>query len=249
MKGYIYKITNTVNKKVYIGQTIISIKRRWKRHIASSKNENTPDYDVKFHRALRKYGEDAFIVEELTFVEAKSKEELIKSLDVLEITYIEECDSYNNGYNSTRGGHAPLLGKTGKENSKSIKILQYTTDGEFVREWDSIADACREYNCQDTCIIHCCKGLRNMKTVCGYVWRYKDDPQNLPVKQVSIGKAKIILQYDLDGNFIREWSSMAEIKRTLNVHIGHIPDVCKGRRNQALGFIWKYKYPDDLIEE
>ena len=50
---------------------------------------------------------------------------------------------------------------------------------------------------------------------------------------------KAILQYDLEGNFIREWSSIVEVIRTLN--ISNITTCLKGKQNQAGGFVWRYK--------
>lgn len=239
-KGYIYKVTNTINKKIYIGQTMISIRVRWNRHKNHAIKPNRNDYNVKFHRAIRKYGAENFLVEQLETFEAETKEELLILLNESEIKYIKQYNSFYNGYNSTLGG-SKGGGLRGKLNSQSIKIKQYTEDGEFLKEWDSIADAARYYNTFDTCIIDCLKG--HNKSSAGYVWRYSNDPNNLPIGQIETRKRKIILQYDLNGNFIKEWPSMAEIKRTLGFHPGHIPDVCKGRRNQAFGFIWKYKYP------
>ena len=49
---------------------------------------------------------------------------------------------------------------------------------------------------------------------------------------------KPILQYDLDGNFIREWSCASDVGR--EVH-GHICDCLKGRRKTAYGYKWIYK--------
>jgi hypothetical protein len=49
-------------------------------------------------------------------------------------------------------------------------------------------------------------------------------------------------QYDLEGNFIKEWGSIADIVRYLNISGGScISQVCKGRARQAHGFIWRYK--------
>lgn len=51
--------------------------------------------------------------------------------------------------------------------------------------------------------------------------------------------SKTICQFDLNGNFIREWSSIAEAQRELN--IGNISYACSGRYKKAGGYIWKYK--------
>lgn len=64
--------------------------------------------------------------------------------------------------------------------------------------------------------------------------------------------SKVVLQYDLNGNFIKEWPSTMEIERQLGFANTHISNCCKGGyfnndRNkwvnvsQAYGYIWKYK--------
>ena len=49
---------------------------------------------------------------------------------------------------------------------------------------------------------------------------------------------KPILQYDLDGNFIREWGSATDVGKEVN---GNIVNCLKGRYKTAYGYIWKYK--------
>ena len=55
--------------------------------------------------------------------------------------------------------------------------------------------------------------------------------------------SKPVLQYDMSMNFIKEWSSMMEVQRTLGVNVGCIWCVCNQKRNAktAGGFIWRYK--------
>lgn len=90
MKGFIYKITNKVNGKSYIGQTRYTVEFRWKQH--QHKVDNT-----YFHNAINKYGADNFTVE--TLEECKYED-----LDSREIFYIAKYDTFNNGYNLTIGG-------------------------------------------------------------------------------------------------------------------------------------------------
>lgn len=49
---------------------------------------------------------------------------------------------------------------------------------------------------------------------------------------------KPILQFDLDGNFIREWECTSDVGREVS---GNICDCLKGRHKTACGYIWKYK--------
>lgn len=56
-------------------------------------------------------------------------------------------------------------------------------------------------------------------------------------------KAKVVKQYDLDGNFIKEWVSINEAMNQTNIK--HIWDCCKGKRKTAGSYIWRYD--DGLI--
>jgi len=47
-----------------------------------------------------------------------------------------------------------------------------------------------------------------------------------------------ILQYDLNGIFIKRWDSLTQAKNTLNIH--NINSVLRGRKNQAGGYVWRY---------
>ena len=54
-------------------------------------------------------------------------------------------------------------------------------------------------------------------------------------------QARKILQYDLDGNFIKEWDSLMDIERELNVSYTGIWKVCNNKRKQIRGYVWRYK--------
>ena len=53
--------------------------------------------------------------------------------------------------------------------------------------------------------------------------------------------SKIVFQYTLDGEFIREWPSIAQINRELGFNIGAISNCITGRSKSSYGFIWKLK--------
>lgn len=91
--GFIYKIVNDVNDKVYIGQTTYTLERRWQQHISKSKTNNSLLY-----REMRRIGLSHFKME---LVEKCDD----SALDKKEIYYIDKFKSYYNGYNSTLGGH------------------------------------------------------------------------------------------------------------------------------------------------
>ena len=89
----IYKITNRVNGKVYIGQTIRSLEHRWSQHCSNSSG------CIYIHRAINKYGKENFTVEQIDV--ASDSEELNKK----EQYWIAHYDSIApKGYNMTTGG-------------------------------------------------------------------------------------------------------------------------------------------------
>lgn len=94
----IYKITNLINNKNYIGQSV-NIEKRWQRHKNDANNPLSQGYNYPLYKAFRKYGVDNF---EFSIVELCSPEELNDK----EIYYIQFYNSYyeNNGYNQTLGG-------------------------------------------------------------------------------------------------------------------------------------------------
>ena len=120
----IYKITNTQNNKVYIGQTIRTLEQRFNRH----KNDALHNIlDTHFARAIREYGPDSFIAEVIDT--AESQEELNKK----EQYWIQYYDSVNQGYNETdaieKCGGNTYQSKTPKEMDNIKKKLSESKMG------------------------------------------------------------------------------------------------------------------------
>lgn len=91
--AYIYKITNDINDKVYIGKTEFSIEKRFKEHCNDSKRER---YEKRpLYNAMNKYGIEHFHIEMVE--ETDTPEER-------EVYWINYYNSYENGYNATLGG-------------------------------------------------------------------------------------------------------------------------------------------------
>ena len=59
-------------------------------------------------------------------------------------------------------------------------------------------------------------------------------------KIVAEKLSKIVLQYDLEGNFIKEYKSVIEASK-MNFNKSHIAACCRGERKTHKGFIWRYK--------
>ncbi len=91
--GYIYIIKNSVNNKVYIGQTIQPVEVRFKQHLKCLKSNRKQ----AISRAIKKYGKDKFfyeILEKCTIENLNEKEEY----------YINKYSSFSKGYNLNKGG-------------------------------------------------------------------------------------------------------------------------------------------------
>lgn len=134
----IYKVTNKINGKIYIGQTVQSLNCRKSSHFSDSRNGNKDA--MPFHRALLKYGINNFKWEIIH--RCKNKMEL----DFYEIYYIRELRASVSkfGYNVSIGGGNGRLGlKSNKETilkmvkSKTGKKLNLTKE-ERKRRSDSI---------------------------------------------------------------------------------------------------------------
>lgn len=123
IKCKIYYTYNILTTKPYIGQTISTLIERWKQHIKDAKK--IKNQSIHFYRAILARGEKSFIplelLEEKEFEEENINEAKIW-MDIRESFYIEKFDSFNNGYNSTKGGGGILGLKHSEESKKKISL-------------------------------------------------------------------------------------------------------------------------------
>jgi len=184
----IYKITNVINKKVYIGSAI-SIKKRWKQHKRLLKNNK--HYNTHLQSAYNKYGEVNFIYDIIETVE-------IDFLLEREEFWIFELKANDNkfGYNKRIKPHSNLgiklskktrfklsishLGnkhsdeskkKIGESNFKNIN--QFNKDGTFVRNFNSLQEAADSLNKNYTSTITACAYGR-IPSAFGYIWSFNN---------------------------------------------------------------------------
>ena len=193
----IYKVTNRINGKVYIGQTKRTLEQRWRHHCCQSGC-------TLLHRAINKYGKENFTVEQIDV--ATDQDELNKK-EIYWISFYNSTD-HEKGYNLTTGGEVKKemslesrkrmseshknkpsnrLGKhhteetkkkiseamtgkrIGKYNVCSIPVRCIET-GEI---FESIGEVERKYNIKATKVCAVCKGKRHMTG--GFHWEYADN--------------------------------------------------------------------------
>jgi group I intron endonuclease len=111
--GIIYKVTNIVNGKIYIGQTTQGLVVRETKHFSGKVKHY-------FSRALHKYGRDNFTWETIEYCDSKEE------LDEMEFHYIKQYNSNNReyGYNCTLGGEGQVGFKHTKESIEKMRIAQ-----------------------------------------------------------------------------------------------------------------------------
>lgn len=80
-------------------------------------------------------------------------------------------------------------------------------------------------------------------TVSNLEWAsyYENNHHGTAISRRSITRSKKVLQYDLEGNFIKEWDSAREIERELGYSNVSINQCCRGKIRKSKGFIWKFK--------
>jgi len=118
----VYKATNKINGKVYIGYTSKTLPERIYAHLKKSKNTNEKTFKQAFKLAIRKYGENNFIWEELAL--CKTKEEACQK----EIEFIKLYNSITpNGYNMTYGGEGGIPNNDVKKKI-SISLLKFNKE-------------------------------------------------------------------------------------------------------------------------
>ena len=188
----VYKHTNKINGKVYIGMTTMHPKERWKNGAGYSGRNH-------FGRAIRKYGWNSF---EHEIVETGlTRDEALK----IEKMLIAEYDSTNpeKGYNEAVGGegggmykkhhtaeskekiskarkrdgfseqHKANISKSkrGAKHHLARPLYQYSEDGEFIRKWDYSSEPTKVLGINKANIAEVCNGKR--KTAGGYVWSHE----------------------------------------------------------------------------
>ena len=112
----LYKITNQINGKVYVGITKLELDQRWKQHVSQSKSPKYP-----LHRAINKHGQDNFCITLLYECDDR------RTISEMEEPTILSYDSRENGYNVAKGGYGGDLGDAVNAKRK-ITISNYSDE-------------------------------------------------------------------------------------------------------------------------
>ena len=138
----------------------------------------------------------------------------------------------------TNGYALVCLYKNGKTHTKQVHRL--VADA-FLQIPDELKD-------EDNLQVNHINELKNDNRIENLCWISVKENCNWGNRNGRISKAnkngklsKAVLQYSLDGTFIKEFPSAMEVKRQLGFSQGNISSCCRGEFMQRYGFIWKYK--------
>lgn len=211
--SYIYKITNNINNKIYIGKTENSIEKRFREHCMDAfrdRNEKRPLY-----AAMRKYGIENFHIELVE--ETDNPEER-------EIYWIGYYDGYTKGYNATIGGDGKLLYD---HNLIATKLKE----GKYANE------VAKEIGCCVDIVYQVAKNnnieLKN---------RGNEDFIQKRKSISAFSKQNNEFQKSFESTAAAaQWCYENQKCSTLNSGVrSHIAEAANGKRKSAYGYIWRY---------
>lgn len=230
----IYKITNVINGKFYIGSSL-NIKNRWQGHrglLNKGKSHNN-----HLQSSWNKYGKKSFIceiVEEMVFPESYSKELKSLYLESLEDFYIKLLKpEYNKRDEATR----TVLVK------KYKKVLQYDLEGNFVKEWESVEQVSKCLKIAETSIYQCCNFNMNRKSAKKFQWRWYEKEYLLKIDKYHSDLPEAILKkrskkvkvLDSDKNLIEVLENKRICVEKYDIKISHLNTLIERRS------MWKSK--------
>ena len=211
----IYKITNTINNKIYIGRSI-DVELRMKDHFSNRKRTHG-DLD----RDIQQYGRDAFQCE----IIQECDESQLNDLEDYFILYYKSNDP-KLGYNLKRG--------TPKTYAQKRKVIDL--DSKVI--YNSTADCAKELNISQGDIVRVCNHLHG--SVKGYRFSYYDDYQkNGDVTYIPLahGTKKKPVKCIETG---RVFESAHEAGRQMDLNYRLISSVCNGKRKATGGYSFIY---------
>lgn len=236
--GVIYKITNKVNEKVYIGQTITGFDRRYGNNLS----KRTSNRHLKY--SIQKYGIDNFNISKV-FDIAFSKEEL----DIKEKCWISIYKSTNSdyGYNSEDGG------SNGKPNEETrIKLSESMKGRVFTEEHrDNIRNALIGKPLSEERKEKISKSLKGKRTgkENSFYGKHHDEETRIKMSENNKNKKKIIcITTGKVFNSIKEASIYYGIKCTTAISA-----CCKGKTKSCgkledgTKLVWSYFYGENEV--
>lgn len=224
---YIYKTVNLINDKFYIGK-----------HESEKENDNYLGSGLLLNRVIKKYGSENFKKIILEYCENS------EDLCIREKFWIEsEMSYFPNGYNISPGGlggdvytNNPNRGKICKNQSEQQKIRFHNN-----KIWEKNFVGCRKgkKHTDESKL----KMSKSKKGIIVFTEDHKNNIRDAAKKaweNVKPYNAKKIDSYDLEGNHLKSFGSIADASRFYGISSQNIWAVCKGLKKKYKGLIFKY---------
>jgi group I intron endonuclease len=235
--GYIYLIENIITKKKYIGQTVqLDINKRWKQH----KDLKGNTVGKILLNAYKKYGLDNFIFKILCIC-------FDSDTNKYEVEYIKKYNTiYPNGYNLLEGGNNK------KHNQYTIDILKNKLSGKNHPNYGKKFSEERRRKLSNSK-----KGILNpnygkpisdnqKEKLRNTLVNFDKEKRSLINEKIStsvknsIKNNKKVTQYSLDNIFIKEFNSISDASKYVNISRSSIQRYCDGKYKSTRNYIWKY---------
>ena len=209
--GYIYKIRNRIDNKIYVGQTIQDVEARWKDHLKKGSNCRY------LKSAINKYGMDNFEFKLVCIT-------FDNQLDDMEIKYIEQYNSLvPNGYNLRLGGNS------GRHNSETKQKISETLKNRYQ---NGLIHPRNQLGIPHSEI--------TKKKISESLKGRKMSQESINKRTTSRRKNKII-QLDIDGNRLNSFDSCKEAAEYIGISLNSINLCCIGKAKTAKGYVWIYE--------
>lgn len=136
--------------------------------------------------------------------------------------------------------------------SSNKKItLQYDLNGDLVNIYNSVIDAALTTKISENMIRSACNG--RAVTAKGYYWRHPENEiilEHIDITQYIEKTKRPISQYNLSGEFIKNFNSITDAATELNVHRSGIENALTNKSHNCSGFLWKYQDDEgDIMEK
>ena len=205
--AYIYQITNDINDKIYVGKTESSLEQRFREHCKHSQIERCKNRPL--YRAMKKYGIEHFSISLIEQTEQPEEREIF---------WIEQLNTYHNGYNATLGGD----GKRYLDYDKIVdRYLVLQNQKEVAKEMGISEKSVRK-------VLH----ERNIPI-------NKSPTTKKPVRQYSKdGKELLTFPSCADG---ARWLLEQQVTQAqLGTVVNKITECANNKRKSAYNYVWEF---------
>ncbi len=219
---YIYKISNDINDKLYIGKTLYTIERRWTQHKQNAKNRKDLTH-IPLYSAMSKYGIEHFSISEVEQVEDE------KLLSEREQYWIKYYNTYNYGYNASIGGDG-------------LQLYDYDYIWKLWEQGNTIKQISTLISCNDF-VVRTVLDIHNVPTEERKARsEYRQEASHIPYRRA-------VNQIDINTNqIIKSYNSVKEAADTIKCDNSYLSKICKANKI-AFGYKWEYQDKDYIKKD